>query len=66
MQELAQELGIERRLERFSSAKVELNEVEFKSFPLHGQSRPTILLLGVGMDVMDQVPGGMQGEKAAS
>ena len=59
LQELSQELGIERGLEWFPSAKVELNDVELKSIPLHGQDRPTIPLLGVGVDMVDQVPGGM-------
>ena len=59
-QELPQKLCIERRLEGFP------DEVDLKALSLHGQCSPTIALLGVGVDVVNEVPSGMESEEASS
>ena len=64
LQKLPQEIGVERGLKRFPSAQVQLDEIELQAVSLHYQRSPSIALLGVGVDMMDEVSGGKQGEEA--
>ena len=50
----------------FPCSEIELNEVNLNALSLHGQGIPPIALLGVGVDEMDEVPGGVEGEEASS
>lgn len=49
LEKLAQELGVERRLQTFASAEVKLDQVELKTLPLRGKRCPSISLLGASV-----------------
>ena len=66
LEQLAEKFCIERRLQSFTGAKIELDEVDLDTLSLHGQGRPPISLLDVGVDVMNEVSGSMDGEEASS
>ena len=65
LQKLPQKIGIEWGLKRFPSAQVQLNEIELEAVSLHDQRCPSVALLGVGVNMVDEVSGGKQGEEAA-
>ena len=66
LQKLPQKIGVERGLKRFPGAQVQLDEIKLQAVSLHDQRCPSIALLGVGVDMVDEVSGGKQGEEASS
>ena len=57
LKQMSQKLRIEWRLEVFAGLEVDLDQKEISPLSFHPQSCPTIALLSVGVDVMDEMLG---------